>query len=197
MVLEEKEIPYTLREENLGNLSPELLALHPEGRVPLLIIEEEGEKWSLYQSSIITEFLDESFAGLKLMPDSPKERAKVRRWTYWCDNLFKPDLDLYKYEAKKISSDELQALLLRLEEHLTLWDRQISHAGFLVCQAMTLADIHLFPFARQFFAITPPYPELHKYPHLSQWLERMMGRTSFSRVMKKQPRDSSTNCHTD
>jgi glutaredoxin len=37
MALEEKELAYRLVEENLAELSDELLRIHPEGRVPVLI----------------------------------------------------------------------------------------------------------------------------------------------------------------
>src|SRR4051794_33777782 len=81
MVLEEKGIPYQLIEENLSHLSPELLAHHPEGRVPLLIHEMNSQKLVVYQSTIITEYLDEAFPQSPLMPKDPKDRAKVRLWT--------------------------------------------------------------------------------------------------------------------
>src|SRR4051794_35219908 len=95
MVLEEKNIEYQKLEENLSKLSPELLALHPEGRVPLLVHERDGRRQVIFQSSIITEYLDETFPGspllAPLMPSDPMDRAQVRLWTYWCDQIFKPD----------------------------------------------------------------------------------------------------------
>ena len=57
MVLHEKEIPFKVIEEELKNLSPELLKLHPEGRVPVLV---HGDL-VIYESAIITEYLDDCF----------------------------------------------------------------------------------------------------------------------------------------
>lgn len=185
MVLEEKAIPYQLIEEDLGNLSSELLALHPEGRVPLLIVRGTNARQVIYQSNIITEYLDEAFPENPLMPPPPSERAEIRLWTYWCDQIFKPDLDMYKYETKGLAPTELRNLLDRLESHLNQWELQLGKSQYLIGNSMTLADIHLFPFARQFFAIKPTYPELGKYPRLAQWLDKIINRPSFSRVIQK------------
>ena len=185
MVLEEKSIPHRIIEENLSSLSPELLALHPEGRVPVLVHETTGGRQIIYQSTIITEYLDEAFDGPRLMPADAAERAQVRLWTYWCDEIFKPDLDLYKYELSKFSDGEAGALRTRLAGHLSRWDSALRGSGFLVTKQMTLADIHLFPFARQFFAIKPPLPGFESYSAIAQWLESMTSRPAFARVMSK------------
>ncbi len=185
MVLEEKNISYQLVEENLSHLSAELLSLHPEGRVPLLVHQLKECRQVIYQSSIITEYLEEAFPDFSLMPQGSVERAQVRLWTYWCDQLFKPDLDLYKYELSTLNEVETTELLTRIHGHLSHWDMTLRSSAFLVGGQMTLADIHLFPFARQFVAIKPGFPELEKYTHLSAWLGQMLARPAFKRVMLK------------
>ena len=189
MVLEEKAIPHRIIEENLSALSSELLALHPEGRVPVLVHETAHEtstnRQVIYQSTIITEYLDEVFGGPRLMPADAAARAQVRLWSYWCDEIFKPDLDLYKYELSKLSDAEAAGLRARLSKHLSHWDSALRGSDFLVTKQMTLADIHLFPFARQFFAIKPPLPGLETYSAIAQWLERMTNRPAFARVMSQ------------
>jgi len=184
MVLEEKGIAYKKIEEDLSNLSQELLALHPEGRVPLLVHEVNGRKEVIYQSTVITEYLDEVFPGIKLMPASPLERARVRLWTYWCDQLFKPDLDLYKYERPKMSAQEVGELEARLHGYFYDWNEALVKSPFLVDAQMTLADIHLFPFARQFLRIMPALKGVEKYTALKAWLDTVTSRPSFDRVME-------------
>lgn len=185
MALEEKEIAYTIIEEKLSNLSPELLALHPEGRVPLLVHQTNEQRHIIYQSTIITEYLDEAFPARRLMPHGPVERAQVRLWTYWCDYIFKPDLDLYKYELANLDSEKTTALQNRLHEHFTKWNAALQATPYLVGNEFTLADLHLFPFARQFMAIKPSLPLIEKYASLQDWLARMLARPAFERVMSK------------
>src|SRR5262249_7415765 len=116
MTLEEKGIPYAVVEENLREPSAELVRLHPEAAVPLLI--DDG--FVIHESAIITEYLEEKFpAPARLMPATPEGRARVRLWTYWCNHLFKPDLDAYKYEWLKTLDEAGRAELLgRLRAHL-------------------------------------------------------------------------------
>ena len=185
MVLEEKGIPFKVVEEDLSHLSEELLQLHPEGRVPLLVHEFSESRAVIYQSSVITEYLVETFPGLpSLMPSGAWERAQVRLWTYWCDALFKPDLDLFKYEFSSLSPEKASELVVRLQGYLSHWDSSLAGGPFLLGAEMTLADIHLFPFARQFMAIKPAFPDVAvKYPRLGDWLSRMVARPAFARVM--------------
>lgn len=179
MVLEEKAIPYQVIEENLSELSAELLALHPEGRVPLLVHGSQV----IYESRIITEYLDEVFPNPILMPVTPQLRAQVRLWTYWCDALFKPDLDLFKYGGA--SGDALSELHQRLHDSFAQWNTALKNSEYLVGNQMTLADIHLFPFARQFMAVRPSLEGMEQYEYFQRWLTHMVNRPAFLRAMEK------------
>ena len=186
MVLEEKEIPFQTIEESLSDPSEELLRLNPAGSVPVMI--HDGH--SLLESAIITEYLDEVFPGKKLMPAAPLEKAHVRLWTKWCDIQFKPDLDLYKYEWPRLSPEQRQeehhqALISRMKEHLAKLNGALEKKQFLMGQELTLADIHVFPFYRQLSAVKPEIIPLQEYPAVNNWLERIISRSSFQRVMDK------------
>jgi glutathione S-transferase len=185
MTLEEKGIPYQIVEEKLSQLSPELLALHPEGRVPLLIHHLGGHPEVIYQSTVITEYLDEAFPKFPLMPKDSVLRARVRLWTYWCDSIFKPDLDLLKYEKNNLPREEQDQLDLRLHSYFSKWNQALESSQFLVGDELTLADIHLFPFARQFTRIQPAWNGMEKYSYILSWLSRMMERPAFTRAMAK------------
>jgi glutathione S-transferase len=93
MVLEEKGAIYSVIEESLRAPSAELLRMHPEGKVPLL--RHDGRV--VYESAIITEYLDEVLSGPKLTPTTATSRAEMRLWTYWIHTIFKNDLDEFKY----------------------------------------------------------------------------------------------------
>lgn len=188
MTLEEKGIPYALKEENLNAMSDDLLNHHPEGRVPLLIHEVNYQKRVIYQSTIITEYLDETFAAPKyplLMPLDIWSRTELRIWTYWCDTVFKPDLDLFKYHYSSMNSDNQQLLVQRLNQQLLKWDHALQSTGYLIGDKLTLADIHLFPFARQFFKVKLDPKEFGSFTALKIWLDDIQARPSFEKVMKK------------
>src|SRR5438105_14246242 len=76
-VLLEKGIAWTTRLVDLTRMEqkrPEYLALNPNGVVPTLL---HGER-VLYESNVITEYLDETFPGPRLYPADPSERARRR-----------------------------------------------------------------------------------------------------------------------
>ena len=188
MTLEEKNLPYFVKEEDLSNLSPELLSFHPQGVVPLLT--HQGR--IIYESSIITEYLEEEFPEVSLMPKNAEDRARVRLWTHWCNEIFKPDLDLFKYEFDKISAEERDQLVERMQKNLMKLQRPLKKHAFLIGKTLTLADIHVFPFYRQFRKATHTLPGIEQFKLLDQWLESITSRPSFERVMRKHDATSAT-----
>ena len=114
MTLEEKGLDYEIIEENLSEPSAELLRLHPQGLVPLLI--HNGV--ALHESSVITEYLEDAFPTPSLRPREARAIAEMRLWTHWCNMIFKPDLDALKYAWAKTSKPEQEALTARLAAHL-------------------------------------------------------------------------------
>lgn len=185
MVLEEKQLAYERVEEDLDRPSAELLRIHPEGRVPVLV--HQGQVIS--ESAVITEYLEDVFPEPALRPATPAERARMRLWTVWCDSVLKPDLDRFKYEWAELAGDERAALLARLQAALARLDSALASGPCLLGQELSLADIHVFPFYRQLSRARPPLQSLlppEAVPHRANaWLERLTSRPSFTRVMAK------------
>lgn len=179
MVLEEKGIPYRVIEEDLSNFSEELLKLHPQGRVPLLIHNE----LVIWESSIITEYLDDQFREPRLMPGAAEKKVKIRLWTHWCNEIFKPDLDLWKYKKKDMSETDRADLQSRMEGHLFKLVSPLKNHSFLMGEELTLADIHVFPFYRQLGRIHPEFPGKERFKLVDAWLEKITSRPGFARVM--------------
>src|SRR5262245_27884596 len=78
-VLLEKGLRWTTRLVDLTRLEqkrPEYLALNPNGVVPTLV---HGDR-VVYESNVITEYLDDVFPDVRLYPDDPWERAQVKLW---------------------------------------------------------------------------------------------------------------------
>jgi glutathione S-transferase len=86
MCLAEKSIPWEGKRVDLirfEHLQPGYLELNPNGVVPT--IEHEGRV--VVESSIINEYLDEVFPGPRLTPDDPGERAAMRIWVKYQDDV--------------------------------------------------------------------------------------------------------------
>jgi glutathione S-transferase len=85
-VLEEKQLPYQSVLVNLLEFeqhSPEYLKLNPNGFVPTLV--HEGAP--IIESSVICEYLDEVFPADPLRPSNARDRARMRVWSKWTDEV--------------------------------------------------------------------------------------------------------------
>jgi ganglioside-induced differentiation-associated protein 1 len=72
---------------------PEFLAINPKAVVPVLIHDE----FVIPESTIICEYLEESFSEHPIYPRSPRERALVRRWTKAVDEELHPACSAITY----------------------------------------------------------------------------------------------------
>jgi len=82
IVLEWIGKPYETQEVSREEIKqPAYLALNPLGAVPVLV---DGD-FVLTQSAAILEYLAELNPEAGLMPDTPRERAEVRRWLGLCN----------------------------------------------------------------------------------------------------------------
>ncbi len=180
MTLHEKNLEFEVIEEDLKNFSEALRKLHPQAKVPLLV---HGSK-VIYESSVITEYLDEAFPTPPLMPTDPGLRAETRLWTFWCNQIFKPDVDRLKYGKSRFPETECVGIDEKVFTHLQKLEERLQKSEWLVGHHLTLADIHVFPFYRQLSKVTPTPVFLAQLPASTKWLEKMTQRESFHKTMK-------------
>lgn len=86
LCLAEKGLDYESRLINLGtneHLTPEYLAINRNGVVPTLV--HDGR--IVCDSGVICEYLEEVFPENALMPSDPVERAEVRGWIRYLDEV--------------------------------------------------------------------------------------------------------------
>jgi glutathione S-transferase len=69
-------VDHRLSPSSTDHLAPEYLKINPNGVVPTLL--HDGD--AILDSSVIIEYLDEVFQGVKLTPTDAKERARMRWW---------------------------------------------------------------------------------------------------------------------
>ncbi len=80
MTLAEKEVQWNSRYVNIRageQRDPAYLKLNPNGVVPTLVNENDV----VIESTVIAEYVDETFSGPPLKPGNPMARARMRLWT--------------------------------------------------------------------------------------------------------------------
>lgn len=85
--LAEKHLPFEDIKLDLGkgkdHLKPEYLRINPNGVVPTLV--DDGN--IIIDSSVICEYLDEKYPAVRLSPEDLVERAKMRAWMRFLEEV--------------------------------------------------------------------------------------------------------------
>lgn len=147
LVCEEKGVAYELAPIKFG--SDEHLAMHPFGRVPILV---HGDV-RVVETSAIARYLDEVFPGPSLVPATALERARMEQWissvnSYLYDDIVKKYVFAYifpKTEDKSPDRAMITAALPLLERDLRLVDKAVGENEWLAGKTMSLADLFLCP----------------------------------------------------
>jgi glutathione S-transferase len=182
MVCEEKAIDYTLKETTLG--SPELRAIHPLGKMPVL---RHGHV-ELFESKAIATYLDRSFAGPIVFPSDPRLAALVEQWVSLVNTVLDRTLIrtyLSAYIAAKALDGRpdraaIEAVLPAVREQMGILDRAVEETGYLVGNQFTFADINLMPILERVRLAPEGAEALSAARHLAAYYDAHAARPSFA-----------------
>jgi glutathione S-transferase len=185
MVCEEKGIDYTLTETALG--APELRALHPLGRMPVL----RHDRVVLFESKAIATYLDKAFPGPELLQSEPRLLGLIEQWISFVNTVVDPTLVrtyLLAYAAPKTADGKpdravIDAVLPRVRELLLILERAVAPTGHLAGDRFTLADVNLLPILFYMRQLPESGEALAKCAQLVRYYERHAARPSFTRTV--------------
>lgn len=185
MVCEEKGIDYGLTECALG--APELLAIHPLGKMPVL---RHGDV-ALFESKAIATYLDRGFPGAQLFPSDPRLAALTEQWVSLVNTVIDRTLIrtyLYAYIAPKTADGKpdraaIEAAMPAVRQQLEILDRAVAGTGYLVGDQFTFADINLLPILDRVRLPPEGADALAAAGHLADYYARHATRPSFVRTM--------------
>ncbi len=176
MTLEEKGVAYRLQPVDVfagEGRTPGHLARHPFGKIPAF----EHDGLSLYETSAIARYVDESFAGPPLQPGEPVARARMNQIISVIDNYAYPAL-VWKVFVERNApallqrpTDEAAILAALPEVRLCVGEleRLAADARYLCGDTVSLADCWLVP-VMHYFGGTPEGGELlAASPRLARW----------------------------
>ncbi|MGU3349269.1 glutathione S-transferase [Pseudomonas monsensis] len=177
MALRYCAVPVEIVEVSLKAKPAEMLAISPKGTVPVLdaggqVIDESLEimRWALAQHDP---------QGWLLGGD-----PRIAELIEANDQVFKVHLNRYKYAERypeqpmEVYRAEGALFLQRLDELLT--DRE-----YLLADHLSLADVALLPFVRQFAHVDREWFAQTPYVRLQAWLQRFLESELFTAIMKK------------
>ena len=175
MALAYSGVPLSIVEVSLKAKPAEMLAASPKGTVPVLVcadgrvIEQSLEimLWALGQHDP-DNWLQADDAGLIEANDS----------------VFKVLLDRYKY-AIRYPEQPMEHYRAQGVGYLQRLEDLLAHTPYLAGPALSLVDVALAPFVRQFAHVDREWFAQAPLPHLNAWLERFLASALFGSVMKK------------
>jgi len=175
MVLVYSGIEVELREVKLADKAPEFIALSNKATVPVLQLED---------GRILDESLDIISWSLSLNdPDGwivGDNEGLIRE----NDEAFKPLLDKYKYADRypQLNQSEHRQLALPF---LTLLNNRLEMDDYLIGSRLSIVDIAIMPFVRQFAGVEPDWFAQSELVALHRWLQNLEALALFKRVMTK------------
>jgi len=181
MALAYAGIAVEIREISLREKPASLLAISPKGTVPVfqgdgLVIEQSYDimKWALRQSDT-DQWL------------SAETESVIDEWVEKNDGPFKKLLDQYKYPDRYPDISLEETLTQATTSFLDPINEQLKKSAYLLGPKMSLADIAIFPFVRQFSMVNPEWIDQSDLNFLKQWLNAHLESPLFLSVMQKYP----------
>ena len=181
MALAYAGIPVEIREISLKEKPPSMVAISPKATVPVmqygnLVLEQSLDimRWALSQHDPDGWLTDENNMAVNTL-------IEVN------DGSFKKILDQYKYPGRfpKVNSEDV--LANALNQHLRPLDDQLRKTQFLLGAKISMADIAIFPFIRQFHMVDEALFSLYQLDALKKWLNDRIESELFVSVMHKHP----------
>ena len=173
------ELQVELREITLKNKPSQMLAISPKGTVPVLqlldgtVIEESTEImiWALEQQDP---------QGLVDAEVLQQANALIDK----NDNEFKYWLDRYKYADRHTDMTQTE-YRQKGEIFLQVLEELLTKNPYLLGETVTIADIGIMPFVRQFAHVDRNVFYSLPYPNLQQWLQDWLQHPFFLQTMTK------------
>lgn len=186
LVLKYAGIKTELREIDLNNPPIELVTISEQATVPVLhlpdgrVIDESWDiaLWALKQND------PNSWLG-----ENDQYLIETDMLLETNDYSFKQDLDHYKY-ADRYPEQPMEYYREQGEEFLQELEDRLCTTRYLLSDRLSIADIVVFPFIRQFAMVDQQWFDQAPYPNLRQWLNGFIDSDRnearlFSSVMNK------------
>ena len=170
-------VPVHIVEVSLKAKPAEMLALSPKGTVPVLCVDGRVIDESL---QIMQWALSQHDPDDWLLQGDPRVQALIAE----NDQVFKHHLNRYKY-AERFPEQPMEHYRAEGEVFLHTLEGLLAGNDYLLAEHLSLADVALAPFVRQFAHVDREWFAQTPYKRLQHWLQRFLESPLFVAVMAK------------
>ena len=177
-------VPFT-QTKGYAPKHPAVIAANPKRQVPVLVDDD----LTLYDSTVIIEYLDDKYPNPPLLPREPKARARCRLLELEADEILllpvrdlmfrsePPGLDTARRAEQERAAIKAENVIL--VNYAALASKLGTQEFF--CRAFSVADIATFMNIHHGLRLGAP--PLVDHENLSSWHSRLAKRPSFATVM--------------
>ena len=180
----EREVVTFSQSKGYAPKHPGVLAGNPKGQVPVLV---DGDL-TLFDSTVILEYLEEGWPEPALMPADPKARARCRLLELTADEILLKPVSRLMFRTEPARKDPAEEAALEAQadvaeqELLALYGRLAGELrGDWFCDRFSTADIALFMSVH--YGVRLGGPSLDSLPELALWYRRMLARPAVAAVV--------------
>ena len=196
LALEHKRLPYLshlLQFSKQEHKSPQMLALNPRGRVPVL---KDGD-YVCFESLAILYYLDQKYPSPPLFGRTPEEGGTIMRVICEYSAYIEPHVTriaraIFGIERAELGSDEITQAMHAVASEARTIEGRLSKSHWIVGDAYSAVDMVIFPGIQllkralekpQAAALSSRFmPVEVNYPALGRWLARVAAQPGYERT---------------
>ena len=180
IVLAEKKIDYEFDVDSPWTPNTKVANINPLGKVPVLVLDDSTV---LFDSRVIVEYIDSVEPNNKLMPESNRDRAEVKRWGAVADGICDAAALIF-LEKKRPKEQQSADWITRQESKVILgleyMSDQLGETSLCMGTHFSLADVGVGCTLGYLVLRFPEIDWSEKHPNLARLYAKLMLRASFA-----------------
>ena len=183
-LLEELNVPYEIkfynRDPETRLAPPELKAIHPLGKSPVVT---EGDL-TIFESGAIISYIIRRHGGGHLAPDpSTPDYDRYVSWLHYAEGsaMLPLMLNMYVMRLGEGGAPLQPRIQSEIDNHIGYVNGALEGREYLVGDSLTGADINASFVAE----VTKAFGKLPDYPNLKAWIERLHARPAWKKALEK------------
>lgn len=196
MVLQEKNVPHELVVPVNKNEDQAFAKLNPFRLTPVLQLTDGS---TIYESTVINEYLEETYPDPAMLPRDRWERARVRMIEDTTDQYLNTVMRAYRSSQfeyappflirkaqGQVDHELLESSRVKLHEHLARLESELAGRTYFGGAMFSLADVALVPALTSSLRLLSVLPD-KRYPLIAAWSARVVERASYVASAPKEP----------
>lgn len=182
LVLAEKQIKYHL--VLVDHEDEDLASLNPYNRLPMLVEQD----LKLFNTVIISEYIDDRYRQNKLYADAPMQRAEQRQYIWRLEQDWLRLVDILLCHSDTLSQPEQKQARQELKDTLVSLTPLFQHFPYFMSENFTILDCMLAPIFIRLKSMGIELPRQHCRPILL-YCQRIFSRPAFVKSMTQQEKN--------